>query len=110
MFHAGEFWKVQPSRRTFSHSRTETMTGLRKDFISAVSRLGSGLLKLPEVARAFLYPSSGNQTSCLSESTPPFLRISFHTLGGAFCFLTSRQESPLPSMIPFPVMEMFLAR
>src|SRR5574344_276568 len=110
MFQHGEFWKVQPSRSTFSQLRSETMFGLRKLLISfhwASVRFPLGTFMLL-IAAAFMKPSSGYHVRP-STTIPPEATSFFHSLSVSFSFLTILHDSPLPSMTPLPVMDMFFA-
>ena len=110
-FQQGEFWKVTPSSRTFSQLRSWTRLGRRKLLISfhsasVRSLLGTFMLLIREALRK---PSSGYQVLPSSLRTPPEASRRFHSPSAILLFLTMRQASPLPSITPEPVMEMFFA-
>src|SRR5690606_370924 len=86
-----------------------TITGRRKSFMpsSSFGSLVSGTLKLLVATKPAREDSEGNQISPDSLSTPPDLSRFFHWLDVILPFFTKRQASPLPSMVPLPVMAMF---
>ena len=53
--------------------------------------------------------AEGYQISFLSFNTPPFCNKAFHWLAVSFDFLTGRQASPFPSIVPFPVIAILTA-
>ena len=83
MFQAGEFWKMTPCSSTFLQLSRCTITG-----------------------RWFACSSDGCHIVARTNM-PPCDVIFFHWPSVTFSFFSGRQQTPLPSMTPLPVMLTF---
>src|SRR5690606_37661030 len=111
IFHAGEFCIVTPSSRIFLQFVKTNKLGLRKSFTFLKSftvvpgRIVPAFFSFAPLSEL----SEGYQISVSGSTMPPEATRFFHCEAVNLLFLTILQASPLPSIIPLPVIAILVS-